>query len=88
MSCSAYTPAEMRENIETLKALIAAYTAAILALATGAQSYSLDTGQTRQTVQRSQLSTLRETRASLQNELRMAQRELCGGGTIIARPAY
>lgn len=88
MTCSAYTVAEMQERIDLLKTIVRAYDDAILALASGAQMYSLDTGQTRQMVQRSQLSQLRLARQSLQNELRMAVRELCGGGTIIARPGF
>lgn len=50
----------LADEITATKALIAALRAAITALATGGvQSYSLDTGQTRQVVTRSNLSEMR-----------------------------
>lgn len=87
MTASAYTDDELRAKIAKKKATIEAYEDAITALASGAQSYSLDTGQTRQSVQRSQLSQLRNTLSQLENDLAMLVARLCGG-SVIARPAF
>lgn len=69
------------DRLETVMALIVAYDAAILALSTGAvQSYSLDTGQTRQTVTKQNITSLRDTRSSLLNELATLEARVCGAG--------
>lgn len=87
MTCSPYTDEELRAKIARKKATIEAYEDAITALAAGAQSYSLDTGQTRQMVQRAQLSQLRNMLSSLENDLAVLTAKLCGG-SVIARPAF
>lgn len=89
MTCSPYTQAEIDAKVLALKALIAAYEAAILSFAVNGaqQSYSLDTGQTRQTVMRAQLPSLRDTLSSLENQLATFTARYCGG-SIYARPAF
>jgi hypothetical protein len=68
--------------------LIVAYEDAILALSTGTvQSYSLDTGQTRQTVTKQQLSQIKNTLDSLENRRAVLRAQL-GCGTVNVRPAY
>jgi hypothetical protein len=66
-------------QIANVKATIVAYDTAILALATGAQNYQLDTGQTRQMVTKANLASLRDTRSELFNELATLDARLCGG---------
>lgn len=88
MTCSPYTTAEIDAKIAKLKAMIVAYEDAILALAGGAQTYSLDTGQTRQTVQRVNLATLRDTLASLENQLAVFVARHSCPGSVYARPAF
>jgi len=62
--------------------LVIAYDAALLALAGGAQSYQLDTGQTRQMVSKANLRDLEATRAALLNEVATLEARLgCGGST-------
>jgi hypothetical protein len=56
------------DQITAIKAAIIAYNAAIIALKTE-KSYTLDTGQTRQTVTNHDLGDLIKTRSSLYNEL-------------------
>lgn len=82
-----YTPEDLRTKIDATKAMIEAYEAAILALASGAQMYSLDTGQTRQTVQRAQLASLNRTLALLEQRLATLCRLLSGTG-VYARPGF
>lgn len=67
-------------RIEAKKAQIAAYDLAITALATGAQSYRLNTGQTDQMVTKANLSSLRATLASLENDLSTLDARVCGAG--------
>lgn len=68
-----------------LKGLIPAYDEALLALASGgAQTYQLDTGQSRQLVSKLNLTQLRQTREALVNELATIQARLgCGGSTHV-----
>lgn len=74
-------------RIAATKAAILAYEEAITALAGGAQLYTLDTGQTRQTVQRAQLSDLRLALGALENRLATLQARR-DGGTLVVRPGY
>jgi len=74
-------------KITKVEALIDAYEDAILALATsGAQSYTLDTGQSRQTVTKAQLSDLRLSLRELENR-RSELRTRRYGSAHHARPA-
>lgn len=69
------------ERIAIVKALITAYDAALLALSTGAvQSYSLNTGQTTQSVTKQNITSLRATRDGLLNELATLEARVCGAG--------
>jgi hypothetical protein len=72
------------EEIATLRALIAAFDAALLALAGGKQSYQVDTGQTRILVTKANLATVRDTRNDLKNELAL----LCGSGSTHIVPGF
>lgn len=76
-------------KIASTKTLIDAYEAAILALGgQGAvQSYTLDTGQSRQTVTRADLATLNKTLDSMYNRLAVLEARIYGA-TITARPAW
>lgn len=71
------------ERIDATKTLIVAYEAAILSLAGGAQSYTLDTGQTRQTVTRAELGSLRIQLGELENRLATLDARRCGATTHI-----
>jgi len=77
------------ERIAATKALILQYETAIGALATGKQSYSLDTGQTRIVVTRAQLGSLQLTLQRLETRLDELERQLRGGGqTNYVRPGW
>jgi len=72
------------EQLAAAKAAVAAYNAAILALATNAiQSYTLETGQTRQVVTKANLTELRNVRSALLNEVASLEARLCGAGTHV-----
>lgn len=77
------------ERIAATKLAIIAYEEAIFALSSGGiYSYTLDTGQTKQTVTKQQLSMLQSTLGSLENRLQYYQHRLCGGGSIYVKPAW
>lgn len=80
----------LEERITRTKALIVAYEDALLALAgDGAQqSYTLDTGQTRQTVTRADIPRLNKMLDALYNRCTMFEQRLNGGGSTIARPVF
>lgn len=78
----------IQERIDATKAQIIAYEDAAVALASGAQSYTLDTGQTRQTVTKLDLTSLQRTIDSLYNRCATLEARLNGSGTITARPAW
>lgn len=82
--CEADSDAYWAARIATVKALIAKYDDALLALSTGAvQQYSLDTGQTRMMVMKANLTSLRETRNELLNELATLEARVCGAGVHV-----
>jgi len=56
---------------------------AIDALDTGAQSYTIDTGQTKQTVTKAQLGSLRRTLEYLENKLATLDARRNGGGARV-----
>jgi hypothetical protein len=70
-------------RIPIVQALIVAYDAAILALASGAQSYELDTGQTRSKKTAVDLSSLRIARDGLLNELATLDARVNGSGVNV-----
>lgn len=78
----------IQDRITATKAQIVAYETAIEALATGGvQSYTLDTGQSRQTVTRLDLSALNNTVDSLYNRCATLEARL-NGATLTGRPGW
>lgn len=78
----------IQARIDATKLQIVAYEDAILALGSGVQSYTLDTGQSRQTVTKLELSTLNRTVDALYNRCATLQARLNGSGTVAVRPAW
>lgn len=77
------------DQLAAAKTAVTAYNAAILALATGAiQSYTLETGQTRQVVTKANLTELRRARDSLLNEVATLESRLCGSGSSHIVPNF
>lgn len=70
------------------KAALAAYDLAITALAGGAQSYSLDTGQTRQVVTKANLTEMRNVMRILETDISTLNQRLCGSGRFQVRPGW
>lgn len=77
----------IKARIAATKALIVAYEAAVLALSTGAQTYQLDTGQSRQLVSKAQLGSLELTLKRLEARLSTLQQRL-GRGRFYVRPGW
>lgn len=75
-------------RIVKTKALIESYEDALLAIASGAQQYSFDTGQTRQTVTRANVASARLMLLELENRLEILCARRDGDGTFIARPGF
>jgi len=72
----------------TIEAQIIAYQTAAASLASGAiESYTLDTGQTRQTVTKINVASLQRTINSLYNQLATICARLEGGTTLV-RPNW
>lgn len=89
MACDEAAEAAWRaDRITKTKALILAYEDAILALSTGAQSYTLNTGQTQQTVTKGNVASLRDTLKWLEARLANMQADECGGGATHVTPGY
>ena len=78
----------LTDRIAKTKVLIEAYEDASTALASGVQSYTLDTGQSRQTVTKLDLKDLNSMLDSLYNRLCVMEARLNGSGTTIARPGF
>ena len=74
-------------RIEATKLQIVAYEDASAALVAGVQSYTLDTGQDRQTVTKFDLSQIYKVTESLYNRLATLEARL-NGGTVTVRPAW
>lgn len=68
--------------------MIVAYEDAATALASGVQSYTLDTGQSRQTVTKLDLVALQRTINSLYNRCVTLEARLNGSGTVTVGPAW
>jgi hypothetical protein len=69
------------DRLAVVMELIVAYDAAILALSTGAvQQYTINTGQTTMSVTKANITSLRDTRQSLLNELATLEARVCGAG--------
>jgi len=78
----------IQDRITATKAQIIAYEDAATALASGVQSYTLDTGQSRQTVTKLDLAALQRTIDSLYNRCATLEARLNGSGTVTTRPAW
>jgi hypothetical protein len=75
-------------RLDKKKEQLAAYDDAITALAGGAQTYSLDTGQTRQVVTKANLTEMRNMIAHLETEIATLQNRLGGCSTFQVRPGW
>lgn len=78
----------LQARITATQAQIVAYEDAATALGGGMQSYTLDTGQTRQTVTRVDLNAIQKTLDSLYNRLSTLEVRLYGTGTVVAKPQW
>lgn len=76
MTCSAFTKEEIEAQIASLKTLLSETVTAISA-AMKTQQYSLDTGQTRQSVMKQQLAQLKNQRQAILDEIQYWQSLLC-----------
>lgn len=77
----------LKTRITAIQAQITAYEDAITALSSGVESYTLDTGQTRQTVKRFEVEKLQQTLDSLYNRYSVMCARLNGGGVTV-RPNW
>lgn len=75
----------LEARITRCKELIVIYEDALAAIAAGAQTYSLDTGQSRQVVTKADVATLRISLHSLENRLVILDQQLNGGGSHYGR---
>lgn len=80
----------LQERIDKIKLRIVAYEDQLLALATeaGIQQYTIDTGQSRQTVVNVSIPDMEKALESLENTLCTYQARLTGSGVVNARPAW
>ena len=78
----------LQERIDATKAQIVAYENAALALSAGVQSYTLDTGQSRQTVTKLDLDDLQKTIDALYNRCATLEARRNGSGTVTVSPAW
>ena len=79
----------LQARIDAVKLRIVVYEDAITALVTGGvQQYTLDTGQTRQTVTKLDIDNLQKALDSMMNQLATWQARLNGSGVIHVRPGY
>ncbi len=72
----------------TQSAIVEAETAEAAILAGSMASYSIDTGQTKQTVTKFNVTELRNYIDSLYNRLSTLEARLCGSGATIMRPDF
>lgn len=78
-----------KQQIEKIKARIEAYQDAELALLTdGISSYTLDTGQTRQTVTTNDLAMISKAIDRMLSQLEVYENRVYGDGTRTTRPAW
>jgi hypothetical protein len=73
----------LEARVTATKAAIIATEEAILQLSSGAQSYTLDTGQTRQVVSKADIASLRLQLNELENRLAVLDARLCGAGVNV-----
>lgn len=77
----------LQTRIATIEAQITAYEDAITAVSSGVQSYTLDTGQTRQVVTRFDVDKLQIALDALYNRYAVMCARLNGGSTTV-RPNW
>jgi len=85
---SVITTEWLEARVEATQTAIEAIELAIATLAAGAQSYSLDTGQTRQVVSKADVASLRITLMSQYNLLAWLDSQLCGTGVARVIPGF
>lgn len=78
----------IQARINATKNQIVAYEDAATALSSGVQSYTLDTGQTRQTVTKLDLSNIQNTLDSLYNRYATLEARLNGSGVLTGKPGW
>lgn len=79
----------LTERIEKTKLQIEALEDAVIAISTDAiESYTLDTGQSRQSVTKSNIDVLNKVLDSLYNRLTIFQNRLNSTGSIIGVPRW
>ena len=79
----------LQARITATQAQIVIYEAAAEALGTGgAQSYLIDTGQSRQSVTKLDLADIQRTIDSLYNRCSTLEARLNGSGVVTSRPAW
>jgi len=79
----------LQERIAKTKALIVIYEDALTAIVTkGVQRYTLDTGQSVQTVTKIDVKDLNDSLDSLYNRLATQEARLDGSGVVTVRPAW
>lgn len=79
----------VQSRINATKLAIESVEAAILTLATtNTASYSLNSGQTQQSVTRNQIGSLRMLLPQLEDRLQYLQNKLCGGAAVYVRSRY
>jgi len=72
-------------RITKTEQMIEAIETAILAVGLGAQSYTLDTGQSRQVVTKADIASLTSKLESLENHRSILIKRRYGGGSLIGR---
>ena len=79
----------LKEQITEIKALIKAYQAAELQIATDQiETYTLDTNQSRQTVTKQNLAVLKNATKSLYNQLEVLCTRVDGSGSHTQMPGW
>lgn len=79
----------LKDRITAVQAQIIALEEAMLALSSGAiESYTLDTGQSRQTVTKFNLAVINRVLGSLYNRCATMEARLSGGNTVTVRPSF
>lgn len=79
----------IHERITATKNQIATLEDAALNISSGAiTSYTLDTGQSRQVVTKSNISLINKAIDALYNRLATLETRLTGNGTVVGRPAW
>ncbi len=79
----------IQARIDATKLAIVAYEEAIFQVGTNnVANYSIDTGQTRQSVTKQNLGSIRLQLQALEDRLQYYQNKLCGGAVIQIRPGF